>query len=148
MANKTITRSPYGQHDEARASTTIKCGYICERHTDTAGDDLVRPHSNDGGQGQILVAHEDALQGRSRETDYTADELVMLWHCNRGDRFIAKLKANENVSLNDKLVSAGDGTLQKASSTDTVTSHQVVLAIAREASNVASVADIEVEVAC
>ncbi len=146
MPNKTILRSPYGQHEELRASAAIKCGYLCEQHTDTAVDDLVRPHSNDNGSAEIMVAQEDALQGRSRDTDYASGELVQLRILNRGDLFLAKLKANENVTKGDKLVSNGDGTLKKASSTDTTTNTPFVIATALEASNVASVADLVVRV--
>jgi hypothetical protein len=146
MPNKTILRSPYGQQEEARASTAIKCGHLCELHTDTELTHLVRPHNNDNNAAEIMVAHEDALQGRSRATDYSADELVQLRILNRGDLFLAKLKASENVTIGDRLVSAGDGTLKKASATETTTNSPVILAISQGVSNVGTVADLVVRV--
>lgn len=146
MPNKTILRSPYGQHEEHEASGTIKCGYLCELHQNTDGDPVVRANSNNNQAAEILVAHEDALQGRSRDTDYSAGEIVQLRVLQRGDMFLAKLKASENVSIGDKLVSAGDGTLEKMASTDTTTNHETPLAVALAASNVGTVADLVVRV--
>ncbi len=146
--NKTILRASASTWEEAIAAAAIKCGYVCEKTTETAGGvDMVQPHSNASNNAQMLIAEEDALQGRSRATDYAIGERVFLRILKSGDKFLAKLKASENVAMNDALVSAGDGSLQKASSADTTSTDIAVLAYAKEASNVATLADLIVEVA-
>ena len=103
-------------------------------------------HATAGGVAQRRFALEDELQGKDITTAYTASTLCQSVLAQIGDFIQARLKASENVAIGDYLESAGDGTLQKyvANTADIYTGN--VVAIAREASNVGTVARIAVQV--
>lgn len=73
-------------------------------------------HPTADGTAVPMFALEDELQGKTIEDAYDTDEIVFVWIPQRGEEVYAVLAADENVVEGDFLVSAGDGELQKMSS--------------------------------
>lgn len=103
-------------------------------------------HNVAGGNAQKRFAVEDELQGKDITTAYTASSICQAVLPPPGDWIQARLKASENVAIGDYLESAGDGTLQKVTADSADLYNQNVVATAREASNVGTVARIAVQV--
>lgn len=103
-------------------------------------------HATAGGNAQKRFAIEDELQGGDITTAYTANSICQSVIAQPGDMVQARLKASENVVIGDYLESAGDGTLQKVTADATNINNQDVIAIAKEASNVASVVRLAVQI--
>lgn len=112
MVEKTIPLRFTGRYDEAPAGGTLKPGHLLDYQTD--GDVVV--HAAAGGNTPVMVAFEDALQGRTVATAYSATERVFFGHPNSSDVVGMYLKAGENVAVGETLISAGDGTLIAESS--------------------------------
>jgi hypothetical protein len=110
--------------EEDVASETIKPGHLVEVHTSTGRK--LRKHATAKGFAERAFAVEDPLQGKTAASGqargiddaYVATEIVQYNISSPGARVSAWLKAGENVAIGDKLVSAGDGTLQETSSGD------------------------------
>jgi len=73
----------------------------------------VQAHSSAGGNALPMFATEDALQGRSIDDAYVADDPVQVWVPGRGDIVLGILADGENVAIGDYLESNGDGKLKK-----------------------------------
>jgi len=69
----------------------------------------VQAHSTAGGWSQSMVAVEDALQGKTVTDAYDASARIMYHHEQPNSRFLAILKAGEDVGIGDPLVSDGAG---------------------------------------
>lgn len=115
--------------EEALAAAAISPGDLIEE--DSAGKFAV--HSTEGGYAQLLFAAEDALQGNTIDDAYAADDLVAANVELSGNETQAYLKAGENVSIGDELISAGDGTLIANGSESSGVTVRQVIAHAREA---------------
>lgn len=122
---------PNGQMDEfvAASGSAIKPGMLVRKTTATAGN----VHATSGGEGAMLIAHEDALQGLGIDDAYAVDAVVFCEYVLPGAKRNVLLKADENVAIGDFLISGGDGTFIKTTGTPTRT-----FAICEEASNVAT----------
>lgn len=114
-----------GRHEEAIAGGAITPGMLIK--LDSAGEVVV--HATQGGPAEKLFALEDALQGNSIDDAYATDDLVGYVAASPGDVVYAYLDVGENVVIGDLLVSAGNGSLEKRTST------YIALAIALEALN-------------
>ncbi len=119
------------RREEAVAAGAIKPGMLIEETS--AGQ--FQAHSTEAGYAQLLFAEVDALQGGSLEAadDYAAADLVSANVELPGNEVQAILKAGENVSIGDLLISAGDGTLIANGSETSGTTVQQIIAVAREA---------------
>lgn len=73
----------------------------------------VRRHNGRSENALTMFALEDELQGKTIDDNYAQHDKVQVWVAGRGDLVYARLKADENISIGDWLVSAGDGTLEK-----------------------------------
>lgn len=113
------------RHEEALAGGAITPGHLIA----LASTGKVVVHPTAGGAAERAFALEDALQGRSISTAYSADELVSFAICEPGDVVYAFLVNGENASIGSKLSSNGDGTLQVAAGVE------IVVAISLEALN-------------
>lgn len=107
-------RGPHAVHEEARAGGAIRPGDLI----DVNSSGKVVKHPTAGGWAEKAFALEDALQGRSIDDNYAADELVSFTICKPGDIVYAWLSGGEVTTLDDFLTSNGDGALKVASSTD------------------------------
>jgi len=100
------------RREEAIANVAITPGMLCE----FMSTGKVKPHATAGGRGLKLFAVEDALQGHAIEDDYAAAALVSMNDYVSGAKVQGLLAAGVAYVIGDEVVSAGDGTLQKASS--------------------------------
>ena len=112
---------------EAEAAT-IYPGCLIEL---TSGN-KVKVHATPGGNALPMFAIEDALQGKTLMDAYADGDKVQYNIQRPGTRFLGVLKVGETVLIGDELISAGDGTLIKASSASSGTTIQKVMAIAEE----------------
>lgn len=112
------------------AAGAITPGHLIE----LASTGKVQVHSSAGGFAQKIFAFENELEGEGLANALAAGDRVQCYYMRAGDEVYALLKDGENVSIGDKLVSAGDGTLQKAAvdSSGTVV-EETIVAIALEA---------------
>ena len=108
--NKIKLKSKVDLDKEIVAAAVITPGMILERTT----ADKVQAHSTAGGNCRpIMVAQEDALQGRGIGDNYAADDQVQVWCPMPGEEGYVILKDGESVDEGDYLESAGDGYVQK-----------------------------------
>lgn len=107
MANNSIILKRYNKIQiERKASEAIKPGMIVE----LTSADKVKKHATSGGDvAPLMVAIEDALQGKSKTEAYVADDVVRVWIPQAGDEFLAILADGQNVAIGDKLMSNGLG---------------------------------------
>ena len=77
----------------------------------------VQKHASAGGAGRpVMFAVEDALQGKSIDDPYSANDPVQVWIPGRGDDVLAILADGETVVKGGPLESNADGTLKAGSS--------------------------------
>jgi hypothetical protein len=129
MSNQIHLTGEYFRREEDTAAATIKPGYLLEKTS--AGK--VQAHSMEGGWAERAFAIEDALQGDTTSDSYSADDEVSYNLEQPGNVVQAWLKAGENVSKGDALISAGDGTLIKNGSEGSSTTVRQIIAYAEEA---------------
>lgn len=112
MPNNTILlKGDLGRRYEegrVRATKTIYPGMLIEFHT----DGTLQAHSGDGLSGDLLVAIEDALQGRTIDTAYAAGELVRYIILAPGEEAQMILKDGQTSVIGGPLSSNGDGKLR------------------------------------
>lgn len=140
-ANRIHLRGPF-QYDEAVAFAALSPGHMLEFYND-AGTKKVRKHSLAGGQSVRCWAEENALEGfrygstqpggTSCDTAYAAGDLIPYLILGTGSWVSALLKGGVAYSIGDKLVSAGDGTLQKQSALNSLSNEAQIVAIVEEA---------------
>src|SRR5690606_21102131 len=119
--NKIHRRGPFVAV-ELPAAATIQPGMLLE---ETSAGKL-QPHSTQAGFAEVIVAQEAALQGRTKDDAYSADEPVNAYIYQRGVLGLALLKAGTNYTRGLKLQSAGDGTLEGVGGTEKQVIAQVV----------------------
>jgi len=117
------------RREEAVAAGTITPGMLVEE--DSSGE--FQAHSTEGGYAARRFAEIDALQGRTLDDDYSADDLVSANVELVGNEVNAFIKAGEDIAIGDFLISAGDGTLIENGSESSVTTVRQVIGYAREA---------------
>jgi hypothetical protein len=107
-----------GRHEEGIASGVIRPGDLLAVTNDDASAPRLKyiRHADAGGVAERAFALEDALQGRSIDTNYADGEVVSLVLAEPGDVVFATLAVGENVETGDALTSNGDGTLKVSSS--------------------------------
>jgi hypothetical protein len=108
--NQIILKNYLSIFEEIQAGGAITPGHLIE--VNSSGYVVV--HATAGGNAApIMVALEDELQGKEIGDAYASGNKVRVWIPQRGDQAYMLLKDGENVSIGDKLESAGNGTLQK-----------------------------------
>lgn len=95
--------------DEARAGAALTPGHLLAMNSD--GE--VIKHGTANGEAEMMFAVEDALQGRTIDDAYAADELVQIHRAKPGDEIYAFLADDENVAKGDFLMSDGAGGFKK-----------------------------------
>jgi len=136
MAYRTITITSNQPPKEGVASGTIYPGMVLER-TSTANQ--VKAHA--GQQTKVrgnLVAIEDELQGNGIATAYSTTNRILFRSFLPGDEVYLKIKAGQNISIGDKLVSGGNGYLEKERNDSSAVDDVETFAIALEACNATS----------
>lgn len=133
-ANHIHLAGPVGQREElvAASGSAIYPGMLIRRTTATQ----CNVHNVSGGNGAALLAHTDEFQGDFSTGGgvtkvYAVGNPVFAEYVLPGAKKYVLLKASENVSIGDFLISGGDGHFIKTTGTP---SRQ--FCIAEEASNV------------
>lgn len=145
MFKDKICSKIYGerQDNEAIAKVAVKPGYLVEYVVDSSVN-KVQPHATAKAAGEVFVAVEDSMVGKTVTDEYAIGARVKFVEGRAGDEFNMVLKASENVAVNDLLESAGTGKLQKAGAAAAASSTALFRAL--EASNVTTDALILVKV--
>lgn len=129
MANRIHAKGLY-THDERDAGEAgIYPGMLLE----VASDSDVEMHSDENGRAEALFAEEDALQGNTVDTVYTVDNPVMLILPGLGCEVNALIQDGQDLSIGDRVVSAGDGTLKALSNLDSEGIDVFVIGVMMEA---------------
>lgn len=134
-ARKIVLISRTGaEHEEALAHAALSPGHLIKLNS--AGK--VLKHSTEGGDAETLFAVEDALQGKTTADAYAADDVVSHHVAARGDVVQAMLAPGANYAIGDELISAGDGTLKKASAASSGVSVKQIIATVVKAKNLSA----------
>lgn len=141
MSDNAIHLAGDYRHEEALASGSVKPGYLLEITSATA--DTVKAHATEGGYSERAFAKEDALQGNTKSTTYATTTRVMYNLELPGNEVQAFLKAGENVTKGEQLISAGDGTLIAKGSATSAGVVMQVIAIAMEALDLSGSGDVD-----
>jgi len=110
MSSNAIRLISDSRYEEAKAAEAIKPGHLVK--LDVNGD-LIN-HNVEGGLAERAVALEDALQGKTVDDAYAADDVVRYWLPKKGDEMQLRAKAGEATALviGTVLISNGDGTVK------------------------------------
>lgn len=128
MANQIVVAGPV-RREEGLVSAAFSPGHLVE--LTTAGK--WQKHATEGGIAERAFATEDALQGKIVSDAYVADNVAQVAIAQSGTVLYGMLKASQNVAINAKLISAGDGTLIADGQEDSLTTVRDVIAVALEA---------------
>ena len=123
MNQKIVCKGEF-EHVEHPASAALSPGHLVE----LLSTGKVRKHATAGGFAETAFAEEDALQGRTVDTAYAADEPVMIAIAQRGAIVRARLAPGVAYTKGMRLISAGDGTLTQVDA-----SEKQVIAVCTEA---------------
>lgn len=119
-AHRRIALILHGQYDEAFASGTITPGDLIKMDSNRK----VLRHATSGGGGEIMIAIEDGLQGYAPKelmSDYSTDDMVPFARPVNGDVMNVNVPAAASAIVKgDLLMSNGDGTFVKRTSTNVV----------------------------
>jgi len=124
-------------HEEADASGVVKPGMLLE----LTSADVVKAHATEGGYSERAFAVEDALQGDTVDDSYADGALVSYHLVEPGAKVQALIKAGEDISIGDRLVSAGDGTLIAEDSVASGTTVKQIIAVAAAACDLSDSGD-------
>jgi hypothetical protein len=108
---KTIALKADYVRKERKANAAITPGDLVE----IMSTGNLRRHATLGAQAQRAFALENDLIGRGIEDDYAANEICQYGVFQAGAEVYARLVIGESCSIGDFLESAGNGTLQVAS---------------------------------
>lgn len=125
---RTISLKGNPRYEEAEAVGTLKPGMLGR----ITSSQTLAIHNVEGGSGETIIIAEDALAGKTINDALTAGERAPYILPKTGDEFNALLKAGEDVSVGDELISAGDGTFIKNGNEESATVVAKVFAVVRE----------------
>ena len=121
-----LKKSSGTRYDEGVATVTdIMPGMLIEKAT---GNNVI-VHATQGGAAEVMIAREDALQGKTINQAYEYDpagdasepgDIVGYGFYLPGDEVFALIDAEADITENDELTSAGDGYFEAAGSADKV----------------------------
>jgi len=128
-ANRIHSKGPYTHEEYIAAEAGIYPGMLLK--LDSSG--YVGIHDDENGRAEALFAEEDALQGNTVSTVYTVANLVSCILPGMGCEIRALIQDEQDISIGDRLVSAGDGTLKALGTLDSEAIDVFVIAVAMEA---------------
>lgn len=148
--NKIFLTDEYLQAD-GEANEAITPGHLIEYDTST---ELYKKHATDDGIGIMPLFARKAPYAGTEDADgtipidvaYAQGDQCYAGIALRGARVNALIKANEDIAVGDKLVSAGDGTLRELQTGTSPDDTNGCLAVAREAGTDTSAFRLIVEV--
>jgi len=140
MSSNTITLvARYARKEqEFTANAALSPGHLVE----VLSTGKIQKHAVAGGLGEKMFAQEDALQGKTIDDAYVADDKVFIVFPLQGDEINALIQAGQNLTVGTKLVSAGDGTLIDIDEAATAVTDLSVLAVCIEAIDLTATGDV------
>ncbi len=128
MASNRIQLKGEFRYEEALASGVVSPGMLLE----VTSTGAVKAHATEGGHSERAVAVEDALQGNTTDDDY-ADGALVPYHLEQPGAEVQMLIAvGEDISVGDKLISDGLGSLIAEASATSAGVVEQIIAIAME----------------
>jgi len=132
-ANRIHSKGPYTHEEYNTTETGIYPGMLL--NLNSSGN--VEKHSDENGRAEALFAEEDALQGRTVDQVYELDSVTdkVLVSCilpGLGCEVRALIQDEQEISIGDRLVSAGDGRLKALGTLDSGDIDVFVIAVAME----------------
>ena len=126
-------------HDEGVAAGAIKPGQFVKLDSD--GKYVV--HATALGFGEKIIAVEDALQGKTINDAYAANDRVSVAILHPGCEVAAYINAgaNGNIAIGDHLVPDGAGNLEETNGTP-----KEIWAVAREATDLNDTGDVDTRI--
>jgi len=130
MANRVQSKGPF-QYFEAVAAVAITPGMLVK--LDTNGK--VTKHTQEAGVAgdENIFATEDALQGRSKATDYAIGDIVSCIIPNVGSEVHALIEDGQNLSISERVMSAGNGLIKSVDDIESGETLVKVIGVAVEA---------------
>lgn len=137
MAIKRIhSKGPFRHEEMKAAESGIYPGMLLRM--DNAGE--VELHDSKGGDigDEVLVAEEDALQGRTVDIVYADDSIVSIIIPGKGATVNMRVAENEVISIGEKVCSAGNGYIRSAPDLDSPSELSNVIGVAEVAADLSS----------
>lgn len=107
MTPHRIALIAHGRYDELIAGADIYPGHIGALNS---SGNLI-PHNVAGGPGPLRVVLEDALQGKTINDKIDSGSMCPHYAGQKGDVYLFRIAAGQNIAVGDKLKSNGDGAL-------------------------------------
>ena len=128
--NRVHNKGTFSQEEYNAAEASIYPGMLIALDS----DNNVEIHDDEGGTlgDQTMFAMIDYLQGKTKDTVYTVDYLVFVIIPNVGSVVNALIEDGQDVSIGDKLCSAGNGKLKVTSDIESGETLAKVVGIAME----------------
>jgi hypothetical protein len=147
MAIRTIKCKGSFEYEELEAGGAITPGMLIMVNS----SNKVVVHATEGGRAEAAFAMENELQGETVSDAFASGEVVPYLLPHKGSCVNALLKEGESVSINDELISAGDGHLKSRDNATSGVTVQETIARAMEAKDLTGSSDtaslIEVRIA-
>lgn len=108
MAFTIVLKSNYGHHDEGTADAAISPGECIQLAADGKFDPAHKSKA-ESIKGDLLIATEDALQGKTVADAYASGNKVFFYIPCRGDHVNVLIKSGEDIQVSDNIVVEGGG---------------------------------------
>lgn len=115
MARQKIHLAGTFRQIELPAAAAILPGNLIE----TTSANALQKHATAGGFAEVIFAQEDALQGKTVDDAYAADDPVTAYILPPGSLTLARLLAGHNYTPATKLISDGAGRLKPTTGSPT-----------------------------
>lgn len=117
------------RHEEITLAEAAYPGELVEM----TSSGTIQKHSTEGGDAEFLILGEDALQGRAVATAYSSADLATVLIPQKGTEVNAMIQDGQDISIGEKLMSMGDGTLGSLTDSASGITTPKIVAIAVEA---------------
>lgn len=131
MSNRIHRKGPYIHEEAAAGAAGIKPGMLIKLNS--SGQVVI--HDDEGGRGEAGIVEEDALQGGNVSTAYTSGDVLSYLLPTKGGEANVLIEDGQDISIGDKLISAGNGKFKIASDLESGETLDQVIAIATEAND-------------
>ena len=122
-------KGDYRQEEIIAGEAGIYPGMLVELNS----SGYVIKHDDEGGRGEAMIAQEDVLQGKTKDTVYTISTIVTVILPVKGAEVNLLIEDAQDVSIGSPLISAGNGLFKVASDLESGETYDEVIAYAVEA---------------
>tara|TARA_R110002167_G_scaffold46072_4_gene137798 strand:- start:167 stop:607 length:441 start_codon:yes stop_codon:yes gene_type:complete len=103
-----LKSSGYGHHDEGTADAAISPGECIQLAADGKYDPAHKTKA-ESIKGDLLIATEDGLQGKTVTNAYASGDVVFFYIPCSGDHINVLIKSGENINISDNILVEGGG---------------------------------------